>query len=403
MVKIKPFKGYLYNSGKTGDISGVIAPPWDIISDEEEKELLSSSEWNIIRLISQKILPSDADRSFQDWIKEDILVKDAADSFYFLRHKFSLMGKTYERKGIFALLKIEDFSKGNIIPHEHVFEKYHNNRYKLIEKCRANFSPVFMLYQDFGKKIEGIMDKSPVLCRGKMKGDSLEFGRIDSLRDKELVTDLLSPGKLLIADGHHRYQAAYRFYTDNPDARNSHVLVFLANLESSGLIILPTHRYIPYDVSFEVEKDSFEKYFHVEKTSGLDGMFKKMEENKGKHAFGIYEKGLFSVITLKDAEQPFQKTGNREHSRDWLSLDNVILKDVIINRIFRLGEKEIMYNASHEYLLSEYARRKEGVIVFVNPVSKESFLKISLNGEKMPQKSTYFYPKVPTGLVIHKF
>lgn len=402
MIEVKPFKGYLYNPAQVESISSVIAPPWDIIDAADEKKLISSSEWNIIKLISRKILPSEADSLFQKWIKEKILIKDASDSFYFLRHKFSCGGKTFERKGIFALLKIDGFENGNVIPHEHVFEKHHTNRYRLIEKCLANFSPVFMLYRDKEKKIEKTIDKTPVLREGMLKDDSLKFGRIDSKKEIRAITEILNPGKLLIADGHHRHQAAYRFYQDNPQEKNSYVLVFLSNLESSGLIILPTHRYIPYRVSFRDNLASFERYFSVEKAGSREDMYKRMSDNFAKHAFGIFEKGVFYAITLKDS-CIMQEYKHLNYSEEWLSLDNVILKNIILEKVLNLGEKEILYHASEEYLLEEYGRKKDGFIVFVNPVSKEKFLKISLNNEKMPQKTTYFYPKVPTGLVIHKF
>ncbi len=403
MVNIKPFRGYLYNTALTGGISRVIAPPWDIIDDREEAGLLGSSEWNVIRLISQKLDPSQADGVFLKWISGRILVEDSSPAFYFLKHTFSYMGKSYERKGIFGLLQIEDFSRGNIIPHENVFEKNHENRYRLIEKCLANFSPVFMLYQDAKDAIGRIVEKAPVMMEGEMKGDSLEFGRIDSRRDIEEITGVLSPGKLFIADGHHRYQAAFRFYMDNPGDKNSRVLVFLANIESTGLMILPTHRYIAGNVSFAGKKEVFEKYFHVEKSGGLEDMSARMESGRQGHSFGVYEKGDFHVITLKPGDIPFDPAGPGDHSKEWLSLDNVILKNLVIDRILGAGEREVIFNASAQAILDEYSRRNEGVVFFVNPVSKESFLKISMNGEKMPQKSTYFYPKVPTGFVIHRF
>ena len=403
MVEIKPFKAYMYNTEITGDISSVIAPPWDVIDEQQEKKLFSSSRWNVIRLISQKIQPSDADRSFKEWIEKSVLVQNPLDAFYCLKHNFSYNGKNFERKGIFALLKIEDFKSGNIIPHEHVFEKYHTNRYKLIEKCHANFSPVFMLYSDAGKKIEKIIEKSPVLQEGSMNGESLRFGIIDSHQDIKSIIDILTPCNLLIADGHHRYQAAYRFFMDHPDENNRYVLVFLVDLHSQGLVILPTHRYIPYNLSFADNLLSFEQYFSVAKVNGIKEMFEQMDRNKEKHAFGIYEKGSFYVLTLKDEKSILPTEDTEKHSKKWLSLDNVILKNIILDRIFNLGEKEILYSAYPEYLLNEYSKRNEGVIVFVNPVSKETFLQITMNNEKMPHKSTYFYPKVPTGFVIHRF
>lgn len=403
MVQINSFKGYLYNTDITGNISRVIAPPWDVIDDEAEEKLYSSSEWNVIKIISQKISPPDANSSFQEMINKNILIQDKTASFYYLKHSFFHNGEVIERLGTFALLKIEDFQKGNIIPHEHVFEKYHTNRYKLIKECHANFSPVFMLYNDKENKLEDIIGRTPTFLEGNLNGDKLKFGRIDNPEDIKIVTDTINSKKLFIADGHHRYQAAFRFFTDNPDEKNSRLLIFLSNLNSPGLMILPTHRYLPYDVSFADNLHMFEKYFLVEKVGGLEDMSKKMLNNLKKHIFGVYEKNNFYLITLKEDKNIIQSSNNNGHSEEWLSLDNVLLQNIIFDKILQLSGKEIFYSASAEYLLNEYSIRKKGVIFFVNPISKESFLKISLNGEKMPQKSTYFYPKVPTGLVIHKF
>jgi|LSQX01.3.fsa_nt_gb uncharacterized protein (DUF1015 family) len=403
MAKIKPFKGLIYNTEIVENISNVISPPWDIIDDEEEKRLYSSSKWNVINLISKKNAPSDVNKFFTDFIKEKVLTQDNVESFYCLRHTFSYLGKSYERSGIFALIKIEDFKKGNIIPHEHVFEKHYTNRYRLIDECRANFSPVFMLYRDKENRVEDVIEETPVLFEGSIGDDSLKFGRIDNQKNIQLIVDTITPEKLFIADGHHRYQAAFKFFQDNPDEKNGYVLVFLANLDSSGLVILPTHRYLPYNISFLENMPSFEDKFDVVKTENWDKTYEKMSKDVDKHIFGVYEKGSFYTITLKNEDTILELSASQEHSKEWLSLDNVILKNIIFDGILNLKDREVFYSASSEYILNEYTKNQEGIIFFVNPVSKKSFLNISLNNEKMPQKSTYFYPKVPTGLVIHKF
>jgi uncharacterized protein (DUF1015 family) len=393
MVDIKPFRGYIYNTERGRDISSVIAPPWDVITAEDEGFLRSRSSYNIIRLISGSAEPSDVKKLFSDWIKEKVIVQDKKEVFYFSRCRFRWMGKSFVRTGIFALLHLEDFSSGNVIPHEKVFEKHHKNRYKLIERCRANFSPVFMLYQDRAHLIEKIVDSSTVVSEGKIEDNNhVDFGRISGSEDVSLIKSVLTPCKLIIADGHHRYQAALQFYKDNPDARNSYVLIFLVNIESPELLILPTHRYIPSDVSFIEKKNTFEKYFGVEKVPSANVMFEDMQQEKGTRSFGVYEKGEFYTVRM---------LGNP--SSHWQSLDTVVLHNYILPQIMKTDGDEILYHQSSEHLLKEYRKTNNGVIFFLKPVDKQQFLNICLSGKVMPQKTTYFYPKVPSGLVVHMF
>jgi len=393
MIEINPFRGFVYNLEKTGDLSSVIAPPWDVITAEDEDLLMSLSEWNVIRLISSKAMPLNVDKLFNDWIKQKVLVQDKEESFYFNRHCFNWMGKSFVRRGIFALLHLEDFNSGNIIPHERVFEKHHKNRYRLIEKCRANFSPVFMLYQDRSNLIEKIIDGSAFVSKGKIDDNNhFDFGRISNSEDITRIKGLLTSCKLIIADGHHRYQAALQFYRDNPDIKNGYVLVFLVNIESPELLILPTHRYIPSDVSFIKNRDIFTKYFEVEKVPSVNVMFENMHQEKSTKSFGVYEKGESYTIRM---------LGNP--SSHWQSLETVILHNSILPQILKTDGDEILYHQSADYLLKEYRKKDSGVIFFLEPVDKQQFLNICFSGKVMPQKTTYFYPKVPSGLVIHKF
>lgn len=403
MVEINPFRGYAYNPEKVKDISIAIAPPWDVIDADGEMRLKSLSEWNAINLISAKADPAGVRDIFEDWITRKILTRDAEEHFYFSRHSFKWMDRMFTRQGIFALLRLQDFSSGNVIPHEKVFEKYHANRYKLIEKCRANFSPVFMLYKDDSRVIDGIIDGSMPEIEGVMEGeDRVAFGRIKDAATISRIKDILSPGKLIIADGHHRYQAAIRYYRDNPDAENSFVLVFLVNIESPELLILPTHRYVRSNLSFIEKKNDFEKYFDIKRMRSVEDMFSGMQCDEDARVFGVYEKGEFYTIGMKDREE-VRKRMPDGFSAQWQMLDTVILHNLIFTGLLDAPSPDIFFHQSAEYLLNEYRRTESGVIFFLNPVSKKQFADICFSGELMPQKTTYFYPKVPTGLVIHKF
>jgi len=403
MAEIKTFRGYTYNREKIKDISKVIAPPWDVVDAEAEKRLRSLSPWNIINLISSGADPAQVKELFERWIEQGVFVREKEECFYYGRHRFSWQGKSFLRKGVFALLRLEDLGAGSVIPHEKVFEKYHTNRYRLMEKCRANFSPVFMLYRDDSRTIENLMESFAPDTEGIMgEGDSFAFGRIKNENDISTIKELLSRGKLIIADGHHRYQAALRYYKDNPVPENSFVLVFLVNIESPELLVMPTHRYVTADVSFAGNKNLFEQYFDVEDISSPDAMFEKMQKEERAGVFGVYEKDKFYIIRLRDLSN-VRKYVEGDFSDMWLSLDTVILHSFIFEGILKPGADGLFYHQSAEYLSREYEKRKAGVIFFLRPVGKKQFADICLNGELMPQKTTYFYPKVPSGFIINRF
>ncbi|MCX8083086.1 MAG: DUF1015 domain-containing protein [bacterium] len=400
MVEIKPFRGYRYNIEKVKDISRVIAPPWDIIDNQMEEHLLKSSPFNIINLISKNYNPDNVKKIFDRWREESILKEDIDECLYFMKHRFKWDGKEYTRKGIFTLLHLEDFTTGNVIPHEKIFEKHSINRYQLIKICRTNFSPVFMLYQDRDSAIEHIIDRSTIISKGYISDrEEFEFGIIKN--EINHIKNIITPGKLIIADGHHRYNAALKYYKENPSEENSFVLVFLVNINSPDVLILPTHRYFSSGISFNNRFDVFQRYFHIKEVSDLKTMTDSMALRKD-NTFGIYESGRFYIITLKDINEVKKYLSGKLSDR-YIKLDTVILHQFILPHIFESQPDEVIYHQLPEYLLEEYKKRENGVIFFLNAVKKQHFLDICFNGELMPQKTTYFYPKVPSGLVIYKF
>lgn len=401
MVKINPLRGFFYNLGKVGDISKVIAPPWDVIDGEYEKRLMQMSPYNVINLISKDKSPDDVSEKFNEWINQKILIEDSDESFYFLKQSFEVEGERKEREGFFALLTLEEFEKGNIIPHEKIFEKYKMNRYKLIEKCRANFSPVFMLYQDDKFIFEEMIESVEAEVKGNINSEKFSFGKISDKEKIEKIKEIFREKKVIIADGHHRYNAALHFYLDNPYPWAEKVLVFLVNINSPNLVILPTHRYIVENISFLRNRKIVENFFDVSEFTSFEEMKEGMNKYIDRHSFGVYENGKFYLLILK--RKDVMEKISKIHSENWAELDTVILHEFILKEIFKTGKGEFLFHSSAEYLLDEYKKRQKGVIFFLNPIKKEQFLKICFAGEVMPHKSTYFYPKVPSGLIIHKF
>jgi len=394
MVEILPFKGIIYNIEKIKNISYVISPPWDMINDEIEKKLLSLSDYNIVKLIYKENYPEYVNEIFINWIKEKILIEEEKEYFYFLKGNFEYEGKVYKRIGIFGILKIEDFVKGNIIPHERIFPKYSDNRYKLLEKCRANFCPVFMLYKDKNFEVEEIVERYRFLYKGDINNENFEFGRIEIEKDIEKIKNFFKKKIIFIADGHHRYFASLNFYKNNPERKNSFILVYLSNIESEGVLILPTHRYIPSDAEINFD----EKFIDVSEVENLREIEKKIKNNEKERIIGMFYNEKFYILEIKNYKKFL------EEDLTLSKIDTYVVDNFIIKNFVKINENvEFIYHSSKEFLLEEYKKRKKGIIFFLNPVEKDVFIEVCLTGKIMPAKSTYFYPKVPSGLVIYKF
>lgn len=407
MANIQPFSGFRYNKKLIGDLGTVLAPPWDVINQNQQADLVQCSPYNIIHLIARNADPKKVKTILRKWRSDSILVSDKEAGFYYLKHTFTYQGDQLTRQGIFGLLELEDFSSGNIIPHENIFPEQRDNRYRLIEECRANFSPVFLLYQDPDRIMEKIKLDLAESSETKFNGDHLQFLRITGKNIIQEITGFFGDRKLFIADGHHRYQAALKFYQNNPSPENKYVLVYLAGLGSPELIICPTHRYLLTAESLEERRPDLEKFFEVQKVDSQAEMFKRMRQTKDNLSrFGICDCKNFFVLILKNRNyiQDYLPAG---HSEIYRFLDVVILHEVILKQILGWREagtgKEIEYERDAEKLLEKQRKNKKGLIFFLNPVPQEQLLAIINNHEVMPHKSTYFFPKVPSGLVLHLF
>ncbi|MFN4226702.1 MAG: DUF1015 family protein [Candidatus Ratteibacteria bacterium] len=392
MIEIRPFKGFLYNLEKIKDIGNVISPPWDLVNQELKEKLLSVCEYNIAKLITGENNPQEVLNCFNLWIKNKILIQDKKENFYFLKTTFEYENKIYKRSGIIGILKLEDFQKGEIIPHEKIFKKYSDNRYKLIEKCRANFCPVFMLYQDKNFLIEQIIEKEKIYSKFKINSENFEFGKVEDVDNIEIVKNFFRDKKIFIADGHHRYNASLMFYKDNPNPENAYILVYLANIESEGVLILPTHRYIPADVEINFSHNNIKI---IEKPD-----FESMREQmrKGQREIGMFYNRRFYILNLNEYIKKI------DADTDYKNLDTFIVDNYLLKDFVKLKEDvEFLYHSSIDYLFKEYEKRKKGVIFYLNPVKKDIFIEMCLKEKIMPHKSTFFFPKVPSGLVIYKF
>jgi len=258
MAKIAPFKGILYNRKKVSDPSKVIAPPYDVISPEEQEKLLRRSPYNVVRLIlSREPEPYESvARLFDEWQKESILARDDKPAIYFLTQRYVYKGEK-ERQGFMAVARLEDFSSGTIRPHEATLAAPKEDRLKLMLACHANLSPIFALYDEPRQMInrlmaEHVQGKPPDVEVKEEKAGSCRLWRIADPELIRMAKSEMEPQPLLIADGHHRYEAAMNYrehmrqQTPNFSGREAfnYVMMVFANMKDQGVTILPTHRLV---------------------------------------------------------------------------------------------------------------------------------------------------------------
>ncbi len=396
MAEVRPFRGFRYAEGVAVD--DVVAPPWDVISPQRQKELAGRSVYNVTHLEAQDVVPEESARLFASWVRDGVLAQDTSPSFYLLRHRFTLNGRREERTGFFGLVRMEPFEKRVVIPHERVFERFRDNRQRLIAATGAYFSPVFLLCRDPDGLISRASSAAEPVASGRLDGDELELGRICDPAAVASLSGLCAGQPLIIADGHHRYQASLN--ACDAGEGDPWCLVYVADLLSPSLRILPTHRFIRQDVRLPEAVDRLKEVFEV---TGYDDqrVFLRDVLGAGRHVFGARSCEGMWRLWLRSEDALRSLVGDRHPAV--ARLDSVILHDVILERMLGVREGQFIFGQDPEDLFRLNDEAGSGAVFLLNAVSPEDFADVVMSGEVMPQKSTYFYPKVPSGLVFHRF
>jgi uncharacterized protein (DUF1015 family) len=431
MVSVAPFRGILYNGKKIRDLSRVIAPPYDVITPEEQDKLYRKSPYNVVRLIlNQEAEPYEAvARLLEGWLAEGILVHDESPAIYFLRHRFQHHdGKEKERQGFIALTRLEDFSSGNIHPHERTLDKPKEDRFRLMLACHANLSQVFALYSQPKGTInrvlaEHVQGVAPLLEAKGEAEESCSVWRINDLEMIRLVQREMEGQPLLIADGHHRYEAAleYRDHLRREKAEWSgreafnYVMAYFANIMDDSVVILPTHRLVRSfsPIPFQKLEEELMRYFYMEpypkNPEGQRSFLRALKRGAKKHhLIGASFKRDPRYLILRLKNKRFMQRLAKDLSQQLRELDVTILHHLILEHILGLTpeqqarENVISYSQDEEKVLKAVDKEDYQAAFILNPPKAEEIMTIALSGEKMPQKTTYFYPKLVTGLVINK-
>ncbi len=411
MAEIIPFQGLRYNIDKIGGWELVTAPPYDVISESERAVLQERSPYNITHLTLGKDVPGEdkyerAATSLSNWIKDEILLPDGEDCIYIYEQEYLLdNGLRRKRRGFIALLGLERFGRGVILPHEETLSAPREDRIRLLRACRASLSPIFMLYYDPEQTIDSaLITNKLVATLENNRGESHRIWQLTSLEKINRLKKAIMDKDVYLADGHHRYEAALIYQNERAGEKaGNYIMAYLTNMADDGLTILPVHRLIrlPRTDIDKIEKEAG-KFFTIKNAASLDRMLSLLTEGKEKHVIGSYSKHKgFSIFFLKD-EEILNKLLRQGRSTEWKMLDTNILHELLLNQTLEkeVEKDNITYTTSAEEAVTAVESGRFNVAFFLNPVRASEVKSIAQRREKMPGKATYFYPKLLDGLVM---
>lgn len=438
MARIIPFKGVFYNSDKIHNLGDVTIPPYDVISKQEQLDFHNRHPYNIIRLTLGKQAENDTNKNnwhtkaagfFNDWLSKNILLRDNSPSLYLTSVEFSSENTMITRYGLIALVGLEPFNKGIVIPHEKTFSKVTAERFELIKNCHANFSPIFGIYSDQNDILGSLKDaagaKTPDMEFVDSHGLKHKLWRITDTSVHSHITDAMKEKKLLIADGHHRYETALKykkwiseikpgFSADHPA---NYVMMYLSSMEDPGLIILPAHRILKEVQDSELTRfiQKAENYFEIttipfdekSRENARVQFISALRSNSSRNIIGVFIKNRqeFYLLTLKP--QIMKQMFGKEIPASLRNLDVTVLTRLILMEILgfdqsRLDDvKLITYSSCDKQAIKEVASGRCDISFILNPTKIEQVRDITRQDLIMPRKSTYFYPKVITGQIIN--
>jgi uncharacterized protein (DUF1015 family) len=436
VMQVGPFKAFRFDAGVVGDVGNCIAPPYDVINDAQQEQLYKKNRHNLVRIIKGKTKPSDNSENNQytraadylaRWIEDGALKQDADEAIYAYVQDFEVAGTAYHRRSFIALAKLEDF--GDIVkPHEQILHKPMVDRLSLKRATSADFGLVFMLYDDEKKLADEIIEQT---ARRQPLIDFVDEQdvrhRIFAIIDKqniEQIVNMMSDKSCIIADGHHRYTTGLTYSKENGNPAAKYQMLAFANMHQDGLIVLATHRLVGNLENFSIKKlikqlgerfriTKFEFSSARTKDSAEQKMLELMrtEHDRDESAFGIYgADNAFYVAVLKDKRT--MDSIVPDMSPAWKTLDVSILHKLILEELLGIDQERLAEGENLQYVkdtpnaiadsIAQIDAGQKQAAFFMNPVKMQQLKMVTEAGERMPQKSTYFYPKVYTGLTINK-
>lgn len=433
MVNVFPFRGILYEKKKIKNLAKVMTPPYDVINPEEQAYYYEESPYNIIRLILGQEFNNDtrynnkylrAAAFLKGWLHHGILEQDGKPALYLYEQSFSIKGKRHRRLGFIALLRLEDFEKGKVFPHENTLSKPKLDRLELLRACSSNFENIFTIYSDDKlktmKPFKKYLRRQPVI-KVKDKLNTLHsLWRVDDRATILRVMKEMKDKPVFIADGHHRYEASLRYRNEmrerstrfSEDESYNHIMAFFTPIEGEGLVVLPIHRLVKVQPGFDFRRfqEELAIYFDIkaipfskrtEKQARLKALSALESTGKEKNAFLllIRNSNQYLVLSLRDKSIIQELVPDKPAA--YQGLDVTVLQAVVINKILNISPESLTFPKEANEGIEKVLSGEFDLAFILNPTKITDVIEIAKEYEKMPQKSTFFFPKLLSGLVIN--
>lgn len=439
MSEVRPFRGLRYNLQQVPDPSAVITPPYDVISDKQRLSFHARSPFNIIRLEYGQEHAGDSAASnrytrsaatLDDWLQTGILTQDEQPALYIVEHRFQLHGIMKSRWSLICRVELADYQTGQIRPHEQTTKAPTLDRLNLLRSCRANFSSIMgLLRSENGEAFSlwrSLCERAADMSAADDDGVSYNLWVVSDSSAIEEVGRLLADRVIYIADGHHRYETALRYRQEQLEASpsstgNQHfnfVMMSLMDSHDPGLVMLPTHRMVQGlgPEKMAKLKDAISPYFRMEDlvpplpdlSETIESWLRTMEGERLQGVvlgvYGLHESKLCLMRLRQDAD--LGKAMSAEDLQLWKDTDVVLLQQIVLQQALGIDtlEKEVSHLRFTRDAVEAASRVDSGefqLAFFLNPAPVSSILDASDAGRRLPQKSTYFHPKTPAGLVIN--
>jgi len=435
VAEIRPFRGVRYNEQLLKDLAKVICPPYDIITLQMEQELYLRSEYNFVRLEFSRELPQDtamdnkytrAAATLEQWLRQGILKADEVPAIYLHDHYFMHEGKKFRRRGIIVRVRLEEWDKMVVRPHEGTQARARSDRLTLLWACQANFSPILALFEDRGQQVSSVLAREeynkPVINLGMATGEHHNVWTITEPAVINQISSSLAPQPLYIADGHHRYESALTYRREKRDCSSSvsadeafnFVMMELVDFADPGLVILPPHRLVR-GISKSTLNELMAKlgaFFEIDELAlsmpdvwqQVDALLTSKANQVKLALFGLAPRSLF-VLSLRDLAIASQMMPYF-HSELYKRLEVSVVDHIILEKLLGLSsEKEeaiIAYSYDKVEAVNKVLNGEYQLAFLLSPIKAEVIKAIADAGERMPRKSTYFYPKPPAGLVFNR-
>ena len=431
MPNIQPFEGLRYNLAQIGSLSDVVAPPYDVIDPALQDALYEKHPNNVVRLILNKMLPTDDEqnnrytrsaRELKNWKEEGVLQKDSKPAIYVYHEVFTANGQEYTRKGFMCGCEAVPFGEGMVFPHEITMSGPKLDRLMLTTACKTNFSQIFGLYPDEKNEVQNLLEEATLNLTPLEATDHLGvIHRMWVVDDQEVVAkvvEMMGPKPIFIADGHHRYETACNYRkqvreqglltTDHPA---NHVLMVCVAMEDPGLIVLPTHRLFRNVKEFSQEDlfallgDTFAITTVGEGPAAAAKAWTmiEMQEDQGTMALYTGKDRKWSLIRQTEAGRAKMDEVAAERQPEWRALGVAVLHRLVIDTLLGLeGHDKPKYVHEVAEVVENLENKADEfpLAALVSPATVAQIQELSLVRERMPAKSTYFYPKLITGFVF---